>query len=73
MNRETFRKIFTEILPALGRMGVNNPRVSERQTLYGDILDWLRDYHGELRNKEHEDDFVAKLIIGEYVTMNKLL
>ena len=63
----TARKIYDEISVSLNRMGRNNPRQSERQALYGDILDWLKDKHPELRNDDYDDDFVAKYIIGKYL------
>ena len=61
--------IYNEICLNLSRMGANNPKKFERQTLYGDILDWLRDMHPELRNNEHDDDLVAMYIIGRYSTL----
>lgn len=38
---------------------------SERQTIYGDLSDWIRDYYSDLSlpNK----DMLAKLILGDYV------
>lgn len=52
--------------------GLNNPRVAERQFLYGDILDYLRDYYSTELSLD-ERDVAAKLIIGEYVVQNTLL
>ena len=48
-----------DIIP-IDRMGANNPRVGERQTLYGDVLDWLRD------NGYGKDHDLAVLIIGNH-------
>ena len=37
---------------------------SERQTIYGDLMDWLRDmYSLSLNDRNH----VAKLLLGDYV------
>lgn len=67
------KEIYNEISVSLSRMGSNNPREGERQSLYGDILDWLKDNHGELVNNDYDDDFVAKYIVGMYVIKNKLI
>ena len=53
------------------RWGKNNPRESERQFLYGDVMDYLRDNHNELNIAER--DFVAHHLIGHYVITNTLL
>lgn len=42
-------------------MGNNNPRTAERQTIYGDVLDWVRDQIG------YKDHFIATMIIGHWV------
>lgn len=42
---------------------------AEGQTMYGDILDWLRDYYPDYR-KIHSD--TAKMLIGHYVVVNSL-
>lgn len=67
------KRIYNEVSLSLSMMGSNNPRVAERQTLYGDVLDWLRDNHPELRNDDYDDDFVAKYIVGMCAVKNKLL
>ena len=64
ITRSQADNLFYEIYPALKRMGKNNPRKEERQTLYGDVLDWIKDNHSELVNKD---------IIGSYIIKNKLL
>jgi hypothetical protein len=51
--------------------GKNNPRESERQLLYGDVMDYLRDNYNELNLTER--DFVAHHLIGHYVITNALL
>lgn len=66
---ETFNKVSN--LDLCSTRGKNNPRIAERQFLYGDILDYLRDYYNELNLEER--DMVAKLIIGNYVVQNTLL
>lgn len=53
-----------DIIP-IDSMGINNPRVNERQTLYGDVLDWLRDYG---YGKDHD---LAVMIIGSYAVKHK--
>lgn len=73
ITRSQADNLFKEIYPALKRMGKNNPRKGERQTLYGDVLDWIKDNHSELVNKDYDDDFVAHYIIGSYIIKNKLL
>lgn len=60
---DTFNKISK--LNLCNTKGENNPRVNERQFLYGDILDYLRDYHNDLNIAER--DMVAKLVIGDYI------
>lgn len=64
-------EIYNEISPSLNRMGDNEPKEAERQTLYGDVLDWLRDMHPELRNKDYDDDFAAMFIVGRYVITHR--
>ena len=59
-------------LDLCSRKGKNNPRVAERQFLYGDIMDYLRDYYNTELTLE-ERDIAAKLIIGDYVVQNTLL
>lgn len=63
------------LLFSFSRMGKNNPRECERQSLYGDIMDWLRDMNGELELNLNlrERSFVAAHLIGEYVVNNNLL
>lgn len=56
-------KAIRDIIP-IGSMGANNPRTNDRQTLYGDVLDWLRD------NGYGKDHDLAVLIIGEYAIRN---
>jgi hypothetical protein len=38
----------------------------ERQTLYGDLLDWLRDMYSDCLNGMDRDE-LAKYLIGDYV------
>ncbi len=73
VTRSQANEIFIEIAPALKRMGKNNSRKGEIQTLYGDVLDWIKDCHSEFVNKDYDDDFLAHYIIGSYVIKNKLL
>lgn len=37
----------------------------ERQTLYGDLMDWLRDMYSDCMNGWDRDE-LAKYIIGDY-------
>ena len=37
---------------------------SERQTIYGDLMDWLRDMYSLSLN---DRNYVAKLLLGDYV------
>ena len=66
-------EVFNEVskIDLCSGKGKNNPRVCERQFLYGDVLDYLRDYYNELNLEEI--DMTAKLIIGDYVVKNTLL
>lgn len=43
----------------------------DKQLLYGDMLDYLRDYYSFL--SPLEKDVLAKLIIGDFVVKNCLL
>ena len=70
VTQEQVKAISKELQPIMKRMGGNNPKKYERQTMYGDVLDWLRDMHPELRNKDYDDDFVAFYAIGDYVVHN---
>lgn len=38
---------------------------AERQTIYGDLMDWLRDYYTIIPLKDR--DMVAKMLLGDYV------
>ena len=81
MNELDFNKVYQAInkvtemglLHSFKGWGKNNPRESERQYLYGDVMDWLRDMNGELGLNLRERSFVAIHLIGEYVTRNSLL
>jgi len=73
VTRSQADELFNEIAPALNGMGKNNPRKGEIQTLYGDVLDWIKDCHSEFVNKDYDDDFLAHYIIGSYVIKNRLL
>ena len=42
------------------------------QSLYGDVLDWLRDEHNDIYHLK-SSELLARLIIGEYVVKNRLL
>lgn len=53
-----------DIIP-IDRMGANNPRADEQQTLYGDVLDWLRD------NGYGKDHDLAVLVIGNHAIQKK--
>lgn len=66
-------EIFDEVSQKLNRMGKNNPRIFERQSLYGDVLDWLKGYHYELVNDDFDDDLLAHYIIGKYATTHCIL
>lgn len=67
-------EVYNEVneLDLCSQRGKNNPRIAERQFLYGDIMDYLRDYYNTELTLE-EKDVTAKLIIGEYVVKNTLL
>jgi len=36
------------------------------QTLYGDVLDYIRDVYPELRDMDYDDDLLAHYAIGYY-------
>lgn len=59
------------VVGRFSQWGKNNPKPSERQLLYGDVLDYLRDNYNELNLTER--DFVAHYLIGHYVIANALL
>lgn len=44
-----------------------------QQSLYGDILDYIRDNMPNLRNDDYDDDLLAHYAIGEYIIKNCLL
>lgn len=73
VTKERLKAITLEIMPTMKRRGKANPRKYERQLLYGDVLDWIRDNHPELRNNDYDDDFAAHYIIGAYVIQNAIL
>ena len=60
ITKEQLKAITSEISSAMNRIGKANPRKYERQFLYGDVIDWIRDNHPELRNDDHDDDFAAR-------------
>ena len=51
--------------------GLANPKEYERQFLYGDVSDYIRDYHNNLTYEERE--ILARLVIGDYVVQHCLL
>lgn len=56
-----------------------NPRFKKNglkegeQTLYGEILDYIKDNLILLRNNDYDDDLLAHYAIGEYIIKNCLL
>ena len=40
----------------------------DTQTIYGDLCDWMRDYHNDLSLAEREE--VIQRLIGQYVIRN---
>lgn len=63
----------------LGEVKAQNPNIieklaqkslyehpGERQTLYGDLLDWLRDMYSDCLDGMERDE-LAKIMIGDYV------
>lgn len=44
--------------------------INNGQTLYGDVIDWLRDYYP---NERSIWDETARLLIGDYVIVNSVL
>lgn len=40
----------------------------DTQTIYGDLCDWMRDYHNDLSLSEREE--VIQRLIGQYVIRN---
>jgi hypothetical protein len=59
------------VIESFKHWGKNNPKEYERQLLYGDVMDYLRDEYNELNLTER--DFVAHYLIGHYVITNALL
>ena len=70
---ERVLKIYEELkeLDICENRGLSNPKESERQFLYGDISDIIRDNYNYLNKQEKE--YLARLIIGDYVIKNCLL
>lgn len=40
----------------------------DKQTIYGDLCDWMRDYHNDLSLAEREE--IIQRLIGQYVIRN---
>ena len=71
---EKVLRIFNEIkgLDICVNKGLSNPCENERQYLYGDISDWLRD-NNHFGLSQYEEEILIKLIIGDYVIKHCLL
>lgn len=50
--------------------GLMSPK-NDKQFLYGDVLDYIRDYYPDL--SPTNKDILSKLIIGDFVVRNCLL
>lgn len=73
--KELFNKVKNEIyLGNKGRTKIVKRKtttiINSGQTLYGDIIDWLRDYYP---NERPIWDETAMLLIGDYVIINSIL
>ena len=73
--KELFNKVKNEIyLGNKGRTKIVKHKtttiINSGQTLYGDIIDWLRDYYP---NERPIWDETAMLLIGDYVIINSIL
>lgn len=63
---ESIKDDVTDMCSRWGKKGRNG------QTLYGDVMDWMRDMYDSIYRSSYCDMF-ARLIIGEYVIKNRLL
>lgn len=66
-------KIYNEVkeLDICQNKGLSNYKVYERQFLYGDVSDFIRDNYNDLT--PYEKEILARLIIGDYVVKHCLL
>lgn len=57
---------FNEVVKVIpfDRLGING---RDEQTLYGDVLDWCRDYFNEPKNH-----VLAMMLVGEYYTQQEM-
>lgn len=60
---ETIKREQGDIVSALIPKAIKNG-----QTIYGELSDWLRDYHNDLPLKER--DMLAKLLLGDMVVQH---
>ncbi len=60
---ETIKREHGDIVSALIPKAIKNG-----QTIYGELSDWLRDYHNDLPLKER--DMLAKLLLGDMVVQH---
>lgn len=58
------QKIFQEESGLVERL-LRKKRSWDTQTIYGDLCDWMRDYHNDLSLSEREE--VIERLIGHYV------
>lgn len=58
------QKIFQEENDLVERL-LRKKRSWDTQTIYGDLCDWMRDYHNDLSLSEREE--VIQRLIGHYV------
>ena len=60
------RKQFNEVVNIIpfDRLGING---RDGQTLYGDVMDWCRDYFNEPKNHE-----LALMLVGDYYTKKEM-
>ena len=58
------QKIFQEESSLVERL-LRKKRSWDTQTIYGDLCDWMRDYHNDLSLSEREE--VIQRLIGHYV------
>lgn len=67
-------QVFEEIKKDIPNMCKNwGKNGKDGQLLYGDVLDWIRDTHSDIYCNERACALLARLIIGQYVIVGRLL
>ena len=66
---DKIEKIVNELVDAdIVGSRIRRKRVWDTQTIYGDLCDYMRDYHNDL--SLHEREVVIERLLGKYVIKN---